>query len=103
MAFGIHGVDKEKEMNNEQAKRLMQTLYEEWQCDECAKYAAVWHDGCNNPLHKITEWSWNQYPTRRDDIVYRLRKSTVPGCRCKRCDESRDAADEIERLRKGSL
>lgn len=40
----------------------MQTLYELWQCDACTEFAAVWHDGCTNPLHKITEWSWVEYP-----------------------------------------
>jgi hypothetical protein len=50
-------------MNDLQAKRLMQTLYELWQCDACDEYSAVWNDGCTNPLHKITEWSWEEYPS----------------------------------------
>jgi len=48
-------------VNDEQAKRLMQTLYELWQCDYCKTFATVWHDGCTNPLHAITEWSWQEH------------------------------------------
>ena len=84
-------------MNDEQAKRLMQTLYEEWQCDACSKYAAVWNDGCTNPLHKITEWSWDEYSKKPYDIANKLRK-----CVDEKIGDFNDllvAADEIDRLR----
>jgi hypothetical protein len=48
-------------MNNEEAKRLMQTLYEFWVCDHCQEYCATWNDGCSSPLHKIHEWGWEEY------------------------------------------
>lgn len=48
-------------MNDKQAKRLMQTLYEEWMCDSCKEFCATWNQGCTNPLHKIHEWAWEEH------------------------------------------
>lgn len=49
-------------MNDKEANALMQTLYIFWTCDSCQEYSATWNKDCKNPLHKIHEWAWEQYP-----------------------------------------